>query len=79
MPSGIEGRDGEGQALLRREWIIARSGHGPNIPCMPVILLARRLARVEAPPIGAQPCVGIIGLEEFLCALEGLDITIIRQ
>jgi hypothetical protein len=75
----IEGRDGKGQPLQRREWIIARSGDGPNIPCMPVILLARRLARGEALPIGAQPCVGVIGLDEFLCALEGLDVTVMRQ
>jgi hypothetical protein len=75
----IEGKDAEGQPLVRREWIIARQGHGPNIPCMPVILLARRLARGEVPPAGAQPCVGLIGLDEFLTALGGLDISVIRR
>jgi hypothetical protein len=75
----IAGRDADGRPRTRREWIIARSGHGPNIPCMPVILLARQLARGEALPPGARPCIGLIGLEEFLAALAGLDISVIRQ
>jgi hypothetical protein len=75
----IAGKATDGTPLERREWIIARSGHGPNIPCMPVILLARRLARGETPPVGAQPCVGVIGLDEFLAALAGLDIRLIRE
>lgn len=75
----IEGSGSDGQRHIRREWIIARSGHGPYIPCMPVILLARRLARGEALPIGARPCVDLIDLAEYLAALAGLDISIIRQ
>ncbi len=75
----IRGRAPDGQVLERREWIVARSGDGPNIPCMPAILLARRLAREGRLPPGAQPCVGLIGLDEYLGALEGLDISIIRQ
>ena len=59
--------------------MIARSGHGPNIPCMPVILIARRIARGEVPASGARPCLDIIALDEYLAALEGLDITVIRQ
>lgn len=75
----IDGTGRDGRPRTRREWLIARSGHGPNIPCMPAILLARRLARGEAIAAGARPCVGVIGLEEFLAALAGLDITVIRQ
>jgi hypothetical protein len=75
----IRGKGADGQVLDRREWIVARSGDGPNIPCMPAILLARRLARGEELPPGARPCVGLIGLAEYLGALEDLDITIGRQ
>jgi len=75
----ITGRGTDGAPRIRREWMIARSGHGPNIPCMPVILIARRLAHGAALPIGARPCVDVIGLDEYLGALAGLDITVIRQ
>jgi hypothetical protein len=46
---------------------------------MPAILLARRLARGEMLEPGAQPCIGVIRLDEFLAALAGLDISVIRQ
>lgn len=74
--SGI-GRDGK--PLKRRLVIIARSGHGPYIPCMPAILMARRLAKREVPQPGAMPCVDLIDLEAYLAALKGLDISIVRD
>jgi hypothetical protein len=58
-----------------RFYIIARSGHGPFIPCVPSILLARKLARGAIEQRGAMPCLDLIGLEEYLSALEGLDIA----
>lgn len=69
-----EGRDGRPRRV--RFFIIARSGHGPYIPCMPAILLARRLARDEVGVRGALPCLDLIGLEDYLGALEGLDISV---
>ena len=75
----ICGRGRDGEPLERREWIVARSGDGPNIPCMPAILLARRLARGGGLPPGARPCLDLIGLDEYLDALNGLDISVIRQ
>jgi hypothetical protein len=59
-----------------RFFIVARSGHGPYIPCIPAILLARRLARGEVAARGAMPCLDLIGLEDYLGALEGLDISV---
>ena len=75
----ISGRGRDGQPLVRREWMIARQGHGPNIPCMPVILLARRFARGGVLPAGARPCLDLIDLEEYLAALAGLDISVERS
>src|SRR6516225_9740067 len=65
--SGV-GRDGS--PLERRFVIVARSGHGPYIPCMPAILLARRLAKRDLLQRGAMPCVDIIDLETYLAALS---------
>ncbi len=74
--SGI-GHDGSAKTV--HFFLIARSGHGPYIPCMPAILLARKLARGELSITGATPCVDLIGLDEYLGALEGLDITVIAD
>jgi hypothetical protein len=42
--------------------------------------------RSLSPPIsanacapGARPCLDLIGLDEYLAALSGLDITVIRR
>jgi hypothetical protein len=74
--SGL-GRDGRARTI--RFFLIARSGHGPYIPCMPAILLARKLARDELCRRGALPCVDLIPLDEYMSALEGLDISIVRD
>ena len=62
----VAGEDRAGQDL-RGEWhITADNDHGPEIPCMASILLARRLARGEVLPAGAQVCMGLLTLEDFL-------------
>lgn len=71
------GRDG--QAREQRFYLLAGSGHGPYIPCMPAILLARKLARGTLTWRGAMPCLDLIDLEEYLAALNHLDIKVIRQ
>jgi hypothetical protein len=75
----LRGQDDSGHGRTERFYIIARQGDGPFIPCMPAIILARRLASDELKERGAQPCLDLIDLDEFLAALEGLDISVIRQ
>ena len=75
----IRGRNSVGEAIERHHWLVARQGHGPNIPCMPAILIARRLAGGEALKAGARPCLGVITLSEYLAALDGLDIEAITD
>lgn len=61
----VTGTDAQGKAA-RRAWHIASDdNHGPEIPCMAAILLARRLARGEALPLGAHACAGLLALSEF--------------
>ena len=69
-----EGLDGRPRRV--RCFIVARSGHGPYIPCMPSILLVRKLSRDEVRVRGALPCLDLIGLEEYLGALASLDISV---
>ena len=61
----VEGLDAHG-AVARRAWhIAADDNHGPEIPCMAAVLLARRLARRDALPVGAHACAGLLALSEF--------------
>jgi saccharopine dehydrogenase-like NADP-dependent oxidoreductase len=50
----------------RIEWHLnANANHGPEIPCMAAVLLARKLARGEVAARGAMPCMGLLTLAEF--------------
>lgn len=55
--------------------LTARGGDGPYIPCMPAILIAKKLANEEVKDKGAIPCIGIITRDEYLDALGELDIS----
>lgn len=64
----VAGTDAEG-APRRRAWhIAADNDHGPEIPCMAAILLARQLAGSQALPplpIGAHTSTSLLPLEAF--------------
>lgn len=61
----VEGQDAEGRTT-RREWhIAADDDHGPEIPCMAAVLLARKFAKGERFPSGAFTSTGLLGLAEF--------------
>lgn len=61
----VAGLDAAGKPI-KREWhIAADNDHGPEIPCMAAILLARRLADGEPMACGAYACVGFNKLADF--------------
>jgi hypothetical protein len=61
----VAGVDGNG-VNVRRAWhIAADNDHGPEIPCMAAILMARGLAENRIKDIGAYTCTGRLTLEEF--------------
>jgi hypothetical protein len=68
----LKGLDQAGKPLEKRWFLVAKSGHGPQIPCVPAILLAMR----ELKP-GAYPAVGLISLEDYLEELKAFDIEAI--
>jgi hypothetical protein len=74
----LSGLGSDGKPKSERFFMIAGSGHGPYIPCMPAILLARGLANGAVSATGARACLDLIDLQTYLGALEGLDIEIIR-
>jgi Saccharopine dehydrogenase NADP binding domain len=57
------------------EWrLIARRGHGPFIPAMPSVILAKRLLAGTLATRGAMPCLGLFTLDEFMAEAADLDM-----
>lgn len=71
----LTGKDTKGNHKTIKFELVARSGDGPYIPCMPAILVAKKLANGELKKVGAKACIGVISRNEYLEALEGLDIN----
>ncbi len=77
MHVGLCGADSAGRPA-RIDWhLLARRGHGPEIPCLPAIVLARKLAAGTLDARGAMPCMGLMRLSEFADAVDTarLDIS----
>ncbi len=71
----MTGRDLTGAPHTKTFYILARDGDGPYIPCIPAILLAKRLAQGGLISAGAASSAGLITLEDYLDAMSNLKIT----
>lgn len=71
----LSGKDKSGADKLIKFELTARSGDGPYIPCMPSILMVKKLAAGEVGKAGAYPCMGFITKDEYLGALSDMDIS----
>jgi len=56
-------------------YLTALNAHGPEIPTIPAIILAKKLARNEITLRGAMPCFELITLAEFDEEVKALDIS----
>ena len=54
--------------------LTARQNHGPEIPCTPALILARKLVVGQITERGARACLGMITLPEFNAEVSNLDI-----
>jgi hypothetical protein len=70
----LSGTGSDGQPETIRIFMVARQVHGPYIPCVPAILLARRIAAGEPIAPGARPCLDLVTLDEIMAAIAHLDI-----
>ena len=71
----IWGDDSEQRSPSLTWYLTAHRNHGPEIPCVPAILLTRRLIRGETARRGAHPCIEFITLDEFDDAVSDFDIS----
>lgn len=70
----IKGKDKDGQ-FIEIKWFIIAKAEGPQIPCVPAIVLCKKILRGEPHTSGALPCIGMITLDEYTNELKGFPIT----
>ncbi len=70
----LAGKDWAGSAKSITFELTAHDNYGPYIPCMPACILAKKIAAGDITKSGAQPCIGIITLEEYMDSLKGYPI-----
>lgn len=55
--------------------LVAGSGHGPYVPAIASVILAKQLAGGHGPPPGARPCFQLFSLADFEAEVADLDIA----
>ncbi|MBA2650980.1 MAG: saccharopine dehydrogenase NADP-binding domain-containing protein [Tatlockia sp.] len=70
----IKGLDKQGKPAIRLFEMLAQHGDGLYIPCIPAIILSKKLAMKTINVVGAMPCLDLISLDEYLIELKGFDI-----
>lgn len=78
MTMTLIGDDASGTPLTCTWVAKACRNHGPEIPCSPALVLARRFLRDNLPGTGARPCLGLVTLAELEQELSGFDIRFDR-
>lgn len=75
----ISGKDKERNPYQRKWFIIAKDGDGPQIPCIPAVILAKKLCSTEFYDTGAKACLGMISIEEYMHELSEFNIQIVTN
>lgn len=61
----------DGTPLRLRWWLDAAGGDGPQVPVTPAVVLAQRLADGLVAAKGAQPCMGLLTLDQLVDGFVG--------
>lgn len=69
----VQGVDHEGSTTTRTWQLVATEGDGPFVPTLAAAAFIRKVQSGTLAP-GAYPCVGLIGLADFMRETEGLAI-----
>lgn len=70
----LRGTDHDGAPLTLRWTLLAEEGHGPEIPSIAAIVLAKKLAAGTLQAVGAKPCMGFFTLAEFMHELRAWNV-----
>lgn len=72
----VQGVDYHNQKKAYEWFIIAKNGDGPEIPCIPAIVLAKKILSLQEKRSGAMPCIGLISLDEYLSHLTEFQVEV---
>ncbi|WP_266169262.1 saccharopine dehydrogenase family protein [Dyella subtropica] len=67
----LSGTDMDDKPLRLRWWLDAAAGDGPQVPVTPAVVLAQRLADGLIDAKGAQPCMGLLTLDQLEAGFAG--------
>jgi hypothetical protein len=70
----IKGKDQKDNVKEIEWFIIAKKGDGPHIPCIPAIIIAKKLLDGSIKKYGAMACIGLVTLDEYMQELRGFAI-----
>lgn len=68
------GQDGDGEPVIARWSLAARSGRGPYVPTLAALALVRQVRDDSLTFRGASPCAGLLTLEDFRRDFDRLEI-----
>ena len=72
----VLGLDHDGHVISRCWYLIARRNHGPEVPCSPALLIARKLLDGSLQRRGAFPCLGLFSVDELRREMHEFDVEI---
>ena len=76
MRIGILGVGDDDRALVFDWQLTALDNSGPEIPCAPALVLARKLVADADLPRGAMACLDLVSLAELMSELADLPISL---
>lgn len=72
----VRGLNPHGAPVVYRWYLDAQHDHGPFIPTLPAIALARKILRNEIAARGAMPCMGLLTVDEILHEGRHLSLSV---
>lgn len=70
----MSGANATGERVSKTWYLTARQNHGPEIPCTPALILARKLVSGTISQTGAYACLGLVSIRDFDSEVDDLDI-----
>lgn len=70
----MRGKREDGSPLVITWNLVARDGHGPEIPSIASVVLAKKIVSGTLGITGATPCMGLFDLKEFMAELKSWHI-----
>jgi len=79
MHMTLTGNNHQGRTHTINWFILGFNGDGPQIPCVPAIVLTKKILAGNLPHPGAQACLGLITLKEYLAELESFHVQTVTD